>query len=293
VLLPILGVSSVRTMRIEIGDIRLFFDVDGAKLRPAGSAMREVPTLLLLHGGPGFDHSGFKPDFAQLTDIAQVVYLDHRGSGRSDRGPVESWRLDQWADDIRSFCSVLDITKPIVFGQSFGAWVAMTYATRHPEQPSKLVVSSASARPVGERSFKIFERLGGAVARDAAIAFWTNPSPATRKDYFAHCVPLMTRWTMPPEFFSRSMRNPDLADYFFGGELKTLNLLPHLPRVQCPTLVINGEDDPVTTIHDAEEVAAAIPSGLVRFERFPNAGHGVYRDQPEGFFKILREFIIS
>jgi hypothetical protein len=70
----------------------------------------------------------------------------------------------------------------------------------------------------------------------------------------------------------RSMRNPDLADYFFGGELKTLNLLPHLPRVPCPTLVINGEDDPVTTIHDAEEVAAAIPSGLVRFERFSLCG---------------------
>jgi len=47
------------------------------------------------------------------------------------------------------------------------------------------------------------------------------------------------------------------------------------------------------TIDDAQEVAAAIPSGLVRFEGFPNAGHGVYRDQPEGFFKILREFILS
>jgi pimeloyl-ACP methyl ester carboxylesterase len=280
-------------MRVEIGDSRLFFDVDGSKLRPAGSAMREVPTLLLLHGGPGFDHSGFKPDFAQLTDIAQVIYLDHRGSGRSDHGLVERWRLDQWADDIRSFCNVLDITRPMVFGQSFGAWVAMTYATRHPEHPSKLVVSSASARPVGERSFKVFERLGGAVARDAAIAFWTNPSPATRKDYFAHCAPLMTRRPMPPEFFSRSVRNPDLADRFFSGELKTLDLLPHLSRLQCPTLVINGEDDPVTTIQDAEELAAAIPSGLVQFKRFPNAGHGVYRDEPEGFFKVLREFIMS
>jgi pimeloyl-ACP methyl ester carboxylesterase len=155
------------------------------------------------------------------------------------------------------------------------------------------VLSSASAAPVGKRSFEVFERLGGAAAREAAIAFWTNPGPDTRKDYFAQCVPLMTRGAMPPEFFSRSLRNPDLGDFFFAGELKTLNLLPHLPRIKCPTLVIAGEDDPVTTINDAEDIAAAIAPNIVRFERFPNAGHGVYRDQPEGFFKLLREFIVS
>jgi pimeloyl-ACP methyl ester carboxylesterase len=98
---------------------------------------------------------------------------------------------------------------------------------------------------------------------------------------------------MPREFFYRSVRNADVADFFFGGELKTLDLLPDLPLIRCPTLVVGGEDDPVTTIRDAEEVAAAIPSSVVRFERFPNAGHGVYRDQPEGFFKVLREFIAS
>jgi hypothetical protein len=48
-------------MKIKVGDSRLFFDVVGAKLRPDGPRMKEVPTLLLLHGGPGFDHSTFKP----------------------------------------------------------------------------------------------------------------------------------------------------------------------------------------------------------------------------------------
>jgi pimeloyl-ACP methyl ester carboxylesterase len=280
-------------MRINVRDVRLFFDVEGAKLRPEGSVMREVPTLLLLHGGPGFDHSGFKPDFSQLADLAQVVYLDHRGGGRSDRGIVERWNLDQWADDIRAFCDALEIERPIVMGQSFGGWVAMRYAIRHPDHPSKLVISSSSARPVGERSFRMFERLGGAAAREAAIAFWTNPGWETRKDYFALCMPLCTRRRMPPEFFSRCVRNPDLAHFFFGGELKTLDLLPHLSRIRCPTLVVGGEDDPVTTIQDAEEIAAAMPPNLVRFERFRDAGHGVYRDRPEEFFKILREFIIS
>ena len=123
-------------MRVKIGDVRLFFDVEGAKLRPDGAKMREVPTVVLLHGGPGFDHSNFKPDFSRLTEIAQVVYLDHRGNGRSDRGDRSKWNLPQWGDDVRSFCEALEIERPIVMGVSFGGMVAMSYATRHPEHPA-------------------------------------------------------------------------------------------------------------------------------------------------------------
>jgi proline iminopeptidase len=186
------------------GDIRLFFDVEGAKLRPDGEHMRELPTVLLLHGGPGFDHSGFKPDFSQLTDVAQIVYLDHRGSGRSDRGSSEYWKFDQWADDVSAFCDALDIQRPIVIGHSFGGGVAINYAIRHPNHPSKVVLSSPSLRSVGEACFATFERLGGAPARRAAIDFWSNPGPSTRGDYFARCIPLMTRHVLPPEFLSRT-----------------------------------------------------------------------------------------
>jgi pimeloyl-ACP methyl ester carboxylesterase len=45
--------------------------------------MRAKPTLLLLHGGPGFDYTSYKPAFSALADIVQIVYLDHRGNGRS------------------------------------------------------------------------------------------------------------------------------------------------------------------------------------------------------------------
>jgi dipeptidyl aminopeptidase/acylaminoacyl peptidase len=60
--------------------VRLWFDVDGPVLVPDGRAMRERPTVVLLHGGPeSFDHSYFKPEFARLSEAAQVVYLDLRG----------------------------------------------------------------------------------------------------------------------------------------------------------------------------------------------------------------------
>src|SRR5947209_13830189 len=84
-------------MHVQINGVRLFFDVEGAKLVPDGATMREKPTLLLLHGGPGFDHTIYKPAYSALADVAQLIYLDHRGNGRSDPGPKESWTLAQWA----------------------------------------------------------------------------------------------------------------------------------------------------------------------------------------------------
>ena len=87
-------------MKVLVNNAHLYFDVEGAGLRPQGAAMIQKPTLLLLHGGPGADHSLYKPAFSALADIAQVVYLDHRGNGRSDRASEESWTLAQWADDV-------------------------------------------------------------------------------------------------------------------------------------------------------------------------------------------------
>jgi hypothetical protein len=109
-----------KPMHVGVNGVRLFFDVEGAKLVPDGPAMREKPTLLLLHGGPGFDHSIYNPAYSGLADVAQIIYLDHRGNGRSEDGPKESWNLTQWGDDVRGFCDVLGIANPIVLGASFG-----------------------------------------------------------------------------------------------------------------------------------------------------------------------------
>ena len=105
-------------MRVLVNGVRLFFDVEGVSLVPDGPVMREKPTLLLLHGGPGFDHSIYKLAYSSLADCAQVIYLDHRGNGRSDAGPKEAWTLAQWGDDVRAFCDVLGIERPAGLGAS-------------------------------------------------------------------------------------------------------------------------------------------------------------------------------
>jgi proline iminopeptidase len=278
-------------MQVSIGDVRLFFDVEGAKLVADGPAMRERPTLVLLHGGPGFDHSSYKPAFTALTDVAQVVYLDHRGNGRSDRGTPAQWNLAQWADDVRSFCDALAIEKPIVFGTSFGGMVAMAYGIRHPDHPGKLVLSSTTAKTRFDRVLDAFDRLGGPAAREAARRYWEKPGPETLPDYAKLCFPLYSRTPRDPDANARTVWNFEVMYAFGGGEDRTFDLLPELAKVRCPTLVLGGEDDPICPIDDQADIAAALPAHLVRFERFPGCGHGVYRDAPERAFAIVRDFI--
>src|SRR3954454_21939764 len=150
-------------MYMTVNGVRLFFDVEGTKLVPDGSFMREKPTLLMLHGGPGADHSIYRPAYAALADVAQIVYLDHRGNGRSEDGPRESWNLAQWGDDVRAFCDALGIVSPIVLGASFGGMVALAYATRHPAHPAKLILISTAASGDSQRARRgaLFERFGG------------------------------------------------------------------------------------------------------------------------------------
>ena len=71
-------------MKIDIRDTQLFFDVEGLALVPSEAGWRERPTVVMLHPGPGADHSLYKHFVGpSLAQVAQVVYLDHRGEGRS------------------------------------------------------------------------------------------------------------------------------------------------------------------------------------------------------------------
>ena len=147
---------------VDLNGQRLWFDVEGLALVPDGPEMRERPTVLLLHGGPGsFDHSYFKPDFARLSDIVQVVYLDLPGHGRSEWGDPASWSFETCADSVRDFCDALGIARPVLYGHSLGSSVAMVYAIRHPRHARALVLQSAFARFDLRRIVDEFRRAGG------------------------------------------------------------------------------------------------------------------------------------
>jgi pimeloyl-ACP methyl ester carboxylesterase len=281
-------------VKVDIGDgVHLWFDVEGLGLVPDGDTMVARPTLLLLHGGPGMDHASFKPAFSVLADMGQIVYLDHRGQGRSDRRTPDEWYLDVWADDVARFCDALAIERPIVLGNSFGGMVAMRFGIRHPDRARALVLSSTSADLDIEGIVGWFARLGGAEAAAVARTFWNDPSPANRPEYVRVCGPLYTQ--TPGNIFgnNRAVRNDDVGPHFFLGEERERNDLPLLDRIAVPTLLLAGTLDPVCPIEGMEAIHAAIRPDLARFERFEGCGHGVFRDDPDRAFAVLRDFIAT
>lgn len=287
-------------MHVSVNGVRLFFDVEGGKLVPDGPVMREKPTLLLLHGGPGFDHSIYKPAYSALADVAQVIYLDHRGNGRSEDGPKEAWTLAQWGDDVRTFCDVLGIANPIVLGVSFGGMVALSYATRHPGHASKLIVISTEAAGGSHRDRRVamFEKLGGpevgALARHRFLEVEGQTDQAALEAWRKLAFPHYTRTPRDPDVASRTVGRPEVLHWFTrpGGEALKFNMLPDLGRIQRPVLLMGGEDDPMTPIECQADIAAALPPALVRFERFPNCGHGVVPDAKERAIAMMRDFIV-
>lgn len=280
-------------MRIEVGAGRLFFDVIGAKLVPDGPRMKERPTLVALHGGPGGDHSYLKYELSPLEDVAQLVFPDMRSTGRSDRASPERWTVEWWAEDVRALCDALEIERPIVLGHSYGGYVAIAYAARYPDYPGKLILYGAEARPHLAASIDAFQRLGGWRAHRAAKRFFDSPNPKTAVAFGRHCLPLYTRKPEDPHKQVRMLANPELTVHYLRGELRTLDLTPRLSSIRCPVLVLAGEDDPACPIEAVAEMVSMLPARLVRFERIGGAGHSVINDQAERALAILREFITS
>ena len=288
-------------MHVSVNGVRLFFDVEGAKFVPDGPNMREKPVLLMLHGGPGADHSIYRPAYSALADVAQIIYLDHRGNGRSEDGPREAWNLAQWGDDVRAFCEALGIADPIVLGASFGGMVALAYATRHPDHPSRLILISTEAAggSYRERRVALFERFGGpelgALARRRFLQPEAPWDQEQRAAWLRLAMPAYTRIPRNPDMARRAVNRPEVALHWFarpGGESDRFNMFPDLGRIRCPTLVLGGEDDPMHPIESQADIAAALPPHLVQFERFADCRHAVMPDAPERTLALIRDFIL-
>ena len=203
---------------------------------------------------------------------------------------------------MRAFCDTLGIVDPIVLGASFGGMVALAYATRHPDHPSKLVLISTEAAgdTYLDRRVELFERFGGpevgALARSRFLDVDSPRDQAAVDAWRKLAFPVYTRTPRDPNLGSRTVGKPAVGLHFSAkpdGESHNFNMFPDLHRIQCPTLVMGGEDDPMHPIESQADIAAALPPQLVQFERFANCGHAVVPDAPERAMALLREFILK
>jgi proline-specific peptidase len=282
-------------VRVAVNGCELFVDLVGAKLVPEGARMRERPTLVLLHGGPGADHSIYRPLLDPLAEGAQLLFYDHRGNGRSGESQPEHWHLAQWADDLAALLALLGIERPVVYGASFGGMVAQAFVLRHPGVAAGLILESTAARGGAHTARRVaqFGRLGGAeveaLARRRLLEGDTGPDVLA--DWMRLCVPLYTRRPLPPEWFARIVSRPAVTRWFSDpqGEMHRFDFRADLARVRCPVLLMGGSEDPMIPIENLNELAAALPQA--RVEVFEGARHILAHDEPARFFATVREFL--
>ena len=144
---------------------------------------------------------------------------------------------------------------------------------------------------------ELFERFGGpevgALARRRLLEQQGHPDQASVAAWARLAMPHYTRIPRNPDMARRAVNRPEVLQWFAkpGGESHTYNFFPDLHRIQCPALVLGGEDDPIHPIESQADIAAALPPHLVQFERFANCRHACMQDAPERTLAVIRDFI--
>jgi pimeloyl-ACP methyl ester carboxylesterase len=276
-------------MRVEVDGVRIFFDVEGAALRPDGPLLAEHPTVVVVHTGPGSDHTAYKEHIGPyLAQDAQVLYVDQRGCGRSDRSDPSHWTVDTWASDLRALLQRLGVERPIVLGAGFGTFIALRYAQRWPDELSKLVLANPTARVLPTRLVARYDELGGPLVGEVAHEFLENPNETTIAAFLRHCFPVMVPLNDPARLILLPIWNLELAVHWTATEMRTIDLRPDLGAITAPTLVLAGTDDPQYPLASIEEVIEGL--GDVHVERYPGARHSVFRDAPQ-CLEAVRRFV--
>jgi proline iminopeptidase len=280
--------------------------VDGSGVRIYYKTLGSGVPLLLLHGGPGADHSDFLPALQPLARRCQLVLIDERGSGRSERlKDPKGYTLSGMVKDIECVRQHLKLAQLVVLGHSFGGILAQAYAVRHPKRLLGLVLAGtgSSARCI-DRDFRNLRkrlpaRLRARLTRleDAGIF---QADGAYEKDYAAASAQALAPYMyakLPPARFKHT---PPLgmevlremwvrrSDFHIDGNLKGFDFSYPLARVKAPSLVVIGDHDLVSTA-TADISRACLPRATLVV--MAECAHMMFIDQTARFNRLLEEFL--
>jgi len=248
--------------------------------------------VVLLHGSE-VDHAFFKPWVSPLSSVAQLVYVDLIGHGRSDEGGPADWSITAWADSLADLCERLDLRRPVVFGSSLGGRIALAIAIRRPDLVGALVVVNSVLEGDPEHRFEIFRQLGGDDAAEVARVDSQHRSEETKREYMRLCMPLTVQRPYSSDELARlTPVSARVMDALVRISKQPTGLLPLVTAIECPTLVITGALDPMAPPKDAAVLAATIGTNAT-LKVIENAGHGVYRDQPQAFLDAVTSFLAA
>jgi proline iminopeptidase len=274
---------------LQVGPARLYCRVVG-----------EGPPIVVLHGGPDFDHTYLLPELDRLADVCRLVYYDQRGRGRSAQGvDPDDVTIQTEVADLDGLLDALHHESVAILGHSWGGALAMEYATRHPERVSHLILlNSAPASAEDARRLRQHFREArppGDVERMEEIA----SSPAYRSGdldaeaayYRLHFRIALWRPEQVDEIVGRlrahfseegilTARAIEERLYDDTWNREGYDLVPKLRCLVIPALVLHGEDDFVP-LELVARIAEALPNG--RLVVLPECGHFAYLESPAAF----------
>jgi proline iminopeptidase len=284
-------------MFAAVRNTRIYFDVEGQGLVPEGSAMRERPVAMVIHGGPGGDHSGFKPSFTPLAAGMQLVYFDHRGQGRSAAADPATYTLDENVEDMEGLRRHLGLAPIVSIGTSYGGMVAMAHAARYPDAVSHLVlIVTAAHGGFIPRAQAIVRERGTAEQQAVCETLWAGgfKSAEEMRYYYAAMGPMYARSydaATGAAGRERAIYSPEPLNRAFGptGVLRTFDLRRELARITAPTLILAGRHDWICPVEFSEEIQRLIPGSQLCI--FENSSHSIRSDEPEAMVEAILNFV--
>jgi len=271
--------------------------------------------LVVLHGGPGADHTYFLPWLLPMARTHRLIFIDERGSGQSERvQDVSQYTIENMADDVEAVRVALGLGKIDVLGHSCGGVLAEAYALKYQEHVNHLILNStfASTREMNEvlarekaqmapdklawlnqleaaglygkgaiwehgRYPEEYEKLAWG---DGYFPFLYGARPDSTYDPATGNAP--TNWELYREMWGSD------GEFIIDGNLKSVEWVDRLHTIHVPTLVMAGDHDECDPSLSKEMHEKIAGSKLVIF---PNAGHMNFIDQPELWQKAVNGFL--
>src|ERR671924_371536 len=206
--------------------------------------------LVVLHGGPGMDHSMFRPWLDPLGDAFRLLYVDGRSQGRSERVDPAALSVEAFARDVDLLAEALGLERFALLGHSFGAivttWHAIELGTAASyvisggadETNAMLADVEASLEALGERGRPIADS-------------WEVETEEELAELMRVQMPFHFEGEVPPGYGEDTVYSPEVLRHFARNGYGDFDYRPRLGRVTRPTLVVVGERDRTTTLRAA------------------------------------------
>jgi proline iminopeptidase len=265
--------------------------------------------IIVLHGGPDFDHSYLLPEMDRLSDSFRLIYYDQRGRGRSADGvQPDDVTLASDIADLEKVRQYYHLGSVVLLGHSWGTVLALEYALRYSDRVSHMILMNPA--PASEADYRQLrndwlDKRAADMERRKAIAetaAYKEADPEAVTAYYRiHFKPALARSedyekliTRMQASFVRQGNAGIIKARAVESRLMTetwalsgYNLLPKLKTVSIPTLVIYGDHDfiPAAT---AEHITQAIPNA--RMVTLKGCGHFTYLECPVAVRKQIDVF---